>query len=146
MEQCNVLLVEDNKGDVLLTKEAFEESGGNHVISVVYDGQEAIRYLEKNEPYTEVDTPNLILLDINLPKINGHDVLKYIKSNSSLKQIPVIMLTTSSSEKDISKSYSNYANCFLTKPNDVTDFFQIIKTVNDFWLNKNQLNHSILKK
>lgn len=140
MEHYNILLVEDNEGDVLLTKEAFEESGCNHELYVAYDGQEAISFLEKNTPYTHMDNPNLILLDINLPKINGHEVLKYIKTNSNLKHIPVIILTTSSAQKDVGSSYSNYANCYITKPNDVTEFFQIIKTINDFWLNKTLIN------
>jgi len=130
----NILLVEDNQGDVLLTKEAFEESGNNCQLFVVNDGQEAINFLEQISPYTRVESPNLILLDINLPKMNGHEVLKYVKSNSNLKHIPVIILTTSSSEKDISECYSNYANCYITKPNDVADFFKIIENVNSFWL------------
>lgn len=135
MKRFNILLVEDNQGDVLLTQEAFEESGDNCQLFVVNDGQEAINFLERIPPYAHVDSPKLILLDINLPKINGHEVLRYIKSNSNLKHIPVIMLTTSSSEKDISACYSNYANCYITKPNDVADFFKIIENVNNFWLN-----------
>lgn len=135
MKRINILLVEDNQGDVLLTQEAFEESGNNCQLFVVNDGQEAINFLEQISPYSQVETPNLILLDINLPKINGHEVLKYVKTHTSLKHIPVIMLTTSSSEKDISTSYSNYANCYITKPNDVADFFKIIDNVNQFWLN-----------
>ena len=134
MKMFNILLVEDNQGDVLLTKEAFEESGNNCQLFVVNDGQEAINFLEQISPYTRVESPNLILLDINLPKMNGHEVLKYVKSNSNLKHIPVIILTTSSSEKDISECYSNYANCYITKPNDVADFFKIIENVNSFWL------------
>lgn len=131
----NILLVEDNKGDVLLTQEAFEESGNNCQLYVVNDGQEAINFLEQIPPYTHIELPDLVLLDINLPKLNGHEVLKYIKSNPSLKHIPVIMLTTSSSEKDISDCYSNHANCYITKPNDVEVFFRIIENVNNFWLN-----------
>lgn len=133
MKRFNILLVEDNQGDVLLTQEAFEETGSNSEIYVVNDGQEAINFLEQIPPYTHAVTPDLVLLDINLPKINGHEVLRYIKSNSGLKQIPVIMFTTSSSEKDISSCYSNYANCYITKPNDVADFFKIIDNVNHFW-------------
>jgi CheY-like chemotaxis protein len=136
MKKFNILLVEDNQGDVLLTQEAFEEYGGNYNLFDVNDGQEAINFLEQIPPYANVDSPNLILLDINLPKINGHQVLKYIKSNSNLKHIPVIMLTTSSSEKDISLCYANYANCYITKPNDVVDFFKIIENISDFWMNK----------
>jgi CheY-like chemotaxis protein len=135
MKSFKILLVEDNQGDILLTKEAFEESNKECEIFVVNDGQEAINFLEQIPPYSNIEAPNLILLDINLPKINGHEVLKYIKSNSTLKKIPVIMLTTSSSEKDINECYSNYANCYITKPNDVADFFKIIENVNNFWIN-----------
>ena len=133
MKRFNILLVEDNQGDVLLTQEAFEESGSDSELFVVNDGQEAINFLEHISPYSEAVTPDLIILDINLPKINGHEVLRYIKSNDNLKHIPVIMLTTSSSEKDISYSYTNYANCYITKPNDVTEYFKIIENVNQFW-------------
>jgi CheY-like chemotaxis protein len=140
MKKFNILLVEDNQGDVLLTREAFEESGSNSELFEVNDGQEAINFLEQIPPYAQVVSPDLILLDINLPKINGHDVLRYIKSNPNLKHIPVIMLTTSSSEKDINSCYSNYANCYITKPNDVADFFKIIEHVNLFWFNHVQLN------
>jgi CheY-like chemotaxis protein len=135
----NILLVEDNQGDVLLTQEAFEETGSDYELFVVNDGQEAINFLEQIPPFAEVVTPDLILLDINLPKINGHEVLRYIKTNSNLKHIPVIMLTTSSSEKDISSCYSNYANCYITKPNDVVEYFKIIENVNQFWFNNVKL-------
>lgn len=133
MKKYNILLVEDNMGDVLLTREAFEECGFDNNLSVVHDGQEAINFLERISPFLEVELPDLILLDINLPKLNGHEVLKYIKSNNNYKHIPVIMLTTSSSENDIGSSYSNYANSYITKPTDVTDFFEIIDVVNKFW-------------
>lgn len=133
MKRFNILLVEDNQGDVLLTKEAFEEIGSDSELFVVPDGQEAINFLEQTPPYSEAITPDLILLDINLPKLNGHEVLRHIKSNDKLKHIPVIMLTTSSSEKDISNSYINYANCYITKPNDVNEYFKIIENVNQFW-------------
>ena len=129
------MLIEDNQGDVLLTQEAFEETGSNTELFVVNDGQEAINFLEQIPPFENVSIPDLILLDINLPKINGHEVLRYIKTNANLKHIPVIMLTTSSSEKDISSCYSNYANCYITKPDDVADFFKIIENVNHFWFN-----------
>lgn len=134
MKTFNILLVEDNQGDILLTKEAFEESNNECELFVVNDGQQAINFLEQISPFSNTEAPNLILLDINLPKINGHEVLKYIKSSSSLKSIPVIMLTTSSSQKDITECYKNYANCFITKPNEVDEFFKIIQNVNSLWL------------
>ncbi|MEX2485855.1 MAG: response regulator [Brumimicrobium sp.] len=134
MKNYNILLVEDNEGDVLLTKEAFEESGFKNNLAIVNDGQEAINYLERISPFLEVDLPDIILLDINLPKLNGHEVLKYIKTNNNYKHIPVIMLTTSSSDVDVSACYANYANCYITKPTDVTDFFNVINELNRFWL------------
>ncbi len=134
MSPIHILLVEDNQGDVLLTTEALEEGKIANSLSVVRDGWEAIQYLEKKEGYEEVKRPDLVLLDINLPKINGHEVLKHIKTSSKLKQIPVIMLTTSSDEVDIRKSYENYSNCYITKPVDVDSFMNVISTFEEFWI------------
>ena len=139
MNPIHILLVEDNEGDIVLTTEALEEGKIANSLSVVRDGQEAIDYLEKNEGYEEVDTPDLVLLDINLPKINGHKVLKHIKSSKKLKYIPVVMLTTSSDEVDIKKSYKNYSNCYITKPVDINDFIKVISTIEDFWISIVQL-------
>ncbi|MDX1653141.1 MAG: response regulator [Brumimicrobium sp.] len=136
----HILLVEDNKGDVLLIKEALEESADNYELSVVHDGHEAILFLDKREQYEKAKTPSLILLDINLPKINGYEVLKYVKSHKDLRKIPVIMLSTSSSVRDIENSYINYANCFITKPADVSDYFKTIGLLNNFWLNTVKLS------
>lgn len=133
MKPIHILLVEDNEGDILLTQEAFEEGKIDNEISVVRDGQEAVDYL--NECLLEQSgLPDLVLLDVNLPKLNGHEVLLYIKNHYGLKHIPVIMLTTSSSERDILESYRNYANCFITKPVDVNDFVEAVTGVEDFWL------------
>lgn len=127
-------MVDDNEGDVLLTREALEEAKIVNRISVTYDGMEAIRFLKKVPPFTGCETPDLILLDINLPKMDGKEVLGIIKSDPDLKRIPVIMLTTSSSEKDILASYDNYANCYITKPVDLERFMEVVRTIEDFWI------------
>lgn len=134
MKPVEILLVEDNEGDILLIREAFEEAKLATILSVVKDGEKAIHYLEKKENYKDVKTPDLIILDINLPRINGHEVLEFIKSNDDLKTIPVIMLTTSSSEKDIIKSYEKHANCFITKPVEVNDFLEAVLDIEHFWI------------
>ncbi len=139
MDPIHILLVEDNEGDIVLTTEAFEEGKITNSLSVVKDGWEAIQYLEQNEGYENVKTPDLILLDINLPKINGHKVLKHIKSSKKLKQIPVVMLTTSSDDVDIKKSYDNFANCYITKPVEVDSFIHAISTIEEFWISIVQL-------
>lgn len=131
MDGINVLLVEDNEGDILLTKEAAEDSGIVENIRVIKDGKEAIKFFEALTKPEEI--PQLVLLDINLPKISGQDVLIYIKNNEKFKSIPVIMLTTSSSEKDIAQSYRNHANCYITKPIDAVDFKKAIHTLGNFW-------------
>ncbi|MEO6253422.1 MAG: response regulator, partial [Ferruginibacter sp.] len=124
MKAIHILLVEDNEGDIMLTTEALEEGKIANKISIVKDGKHAIDFLNKKGDYENETLPDLILLDINLPKKNGHEVLQYIKHDDGLKQIPVIMLTTSSSEKDILESYKNYVNCYITKPVDVNDFIK----------------------
>lgn len=135
MKRTHLLLVEDNEGDILLTKEALEERNIISEMSVVKDGKEALLFLLKEEKYIHAKTPDIILLDINLPKKSGHEVLEFIKNHISLRQIPVIMLTTSSSESDIRKSYKNHANCFITKPVEVGDFIKAISVIEDFWFN-----------
>ncbi|EON75833.1 response regulator [Lunatimonas lonarensis] len=126
--------MEDNEGDILLTREALEECQFDHDLSVVRDGKEAIQFLLREEPYTSVRTPNLVLLDINLPKKSGHEVLKTLKTTDEIKHIPVIMLTTSSSESDVMNSYKNHANCFITKPVDIDEFIRAFSMINKFWL------------
>lgn len=133
MNPLNILLIEDNEGDIFLTLEAFEESKILNRITVIKDGKSAISYFEG---LSKKDTlPNLVLLDINLPKMSGHEVLVYLKTHDVYKTIPVIMLTTSSSQKDILQSYKNHVNCFITKPIDVVDFMMAITKIEDFWIN-----------
>ncbi len=131
MKNVHILLVEDNEGDILLTIEAFEEGRIANVIEVARDGQEALNKLQKD--FVDKKLPDLILLDINLPKMNGHEVLEKLKKNDDLKHIPVIILSTSSSEMDIMKSYNNHANCFITKPVEIKDFVKAIESIEDFW-------------
>ena len=133
MKNINILLVEDNEGDILLTKEAFEESRIVNEVIAIRDGRKAIDFFESINNREHV--PNLILLDINLPRMSGHEVLAYIKNSEKFKSIPVIMLTTSSAEKDILLSYKNHVNCYITKPIDIADFMNAIDKVEDFWIN-----------
>ena len=135
MDSVHILLVEDNEGDILLTTEALEEGKLTNTLSVVKDGKSALDYLEKRGQYEISKTPELILLDINLPKKNGHEVLQYIKENYYLRKIPVIMLTTSSTEKDINLAYQNYANCYITKPVEADSFLDVIISIENFWIN-----------
>ncbi len=133
MKPIHILLVEDNEGDILLTTEALEEKKIANEVSVVKNGRDAIDFMFKRGKYTNESTPDLVLLDINLPLKSGHEVLIEIKKNELTKQIPVIILTTSSSEEDVRKSYGNHANCFITKPVDVDDFLSAISMLEDFW-------------
>ena len=137
MKPVEILLIEDNEGDILLTTEALEEGKILNNTRVVRDGKMALDYLA--EGLNSGSLPDLILLDVNLPRINGHEVLQYVKQHVGLKQIPVIMLTTSSAEKDINLSYQNHANCYITKPVEAADFINAISKVEDFWINIVQL-------
>lgn len=130
----NVLLVEDNPGDVRLTQEAFKEANMAIQLNVTMDGAEAIKYLRKEEKYSDVLTPDLILLDLNLPKKDGREVLKEIKTDDTLKRIPVVVLTTSNAEQDVMKSYNLHVNCYINKPVDFEKFFDIIQKIEEFWL------------
>jgi len=130
----DILLVEDNPGDVRLTQEALKEAKVRNDLYVVNDGVEAMAFLRKQGVYKEVPRPDMILLDLNLPKKNGHEVLTEIKSDDDLKRIPVVMLTISKAEEDIIKSYNLYANCFITKPVDLDQFLTVVKSIEDFWL------------
>jgi CheY-like chemotaxis protein len=127
MKEVHILLVEDNEGDIILTKEALKDAKIGNDISVAMDGEQALRMLE-----TAVVLPDLILLDINLPRLNGLEVLAIIKRDNRLKDIPVIILTTSSAEKDILSSYAHHADRFITKPVDLPRFIEVIKTIEDF--------------
>jgi chemotaxis family two-component system response regulator Rcp1 len=128
-----VLLVEDNEGDVRLIKEAFSESKVDKNFTVARDGEDALNYLYGKGKYTERSKPDIILLDINLPKKNGFEVLEKIKNDPELKKIPVIMLSSSSSEDHITKSYDLSANCYVTKPVDFDEYTQAVKIIEDFW-------------
>ena len=132
MQQIHILLVDDNEGDILLTKEALADARIVNKISIAYDGIAAINFLRKTAQTPSM--PDLILLDINLPKMDGTEVLALIKNDPELKRIPVIMLTTSSAEKDILASYDNYANCYITKPVDLDRFMDVVRTIEDFWI------------
>lgn len=135
MKGIHILLVEDNEGDILLTTEALEERKIINKISVAKDGKEALDFMFKQGKYINATTPDLILLDVNLPKKSGHEVLQLIKNDDRTAHIPVIMLTTSSSETDINLSYKHHANCYITKPVEVDDFLEAISGIEDFWLN-----------
>ncbi|MFK8005228.1 MAG: response regulator [Saprospiraceae bacterium] len=130
----NVLLVEDNPGDVRLTQEAFKEAKISIKLDVTMDGAEAIKFLRKDGEYADAVTPDLILLDLNLPKKDGREVLKEIKTDDLLKRIPVVVLTTSNAEQDIMKSYNLHVNCYINKPVDFEKFFDIIQKIEEFWL------------
>lgn len=134
MKEVHILLVDDNEGDIVLTMEALSEAKIINRISVVRDGTEAIRFLNQEQEFAGCEPPDLILLDINLPKMDGTEVLAIIKNDVELKRIPVIMLTTSSSEKDILTSYDNHANCYITKPVDLVQFLSVVRTIEDFWI------------
>lgn len=129
-----ILLVEDNPADVRLMQEAFSESKVRNSMSVVADGVAAMSFLRREGIHGDAPRPNLILLDLNLPRKNGHEVLAEIKLDKDLRTIPVVVLTTSSAGEDILASYNLHANCHITKPADITRFFQIVNSINDFWL------------
>lgn len=130
----DILLVEDNPGDVRLTQEVLKEAKVKNELHVVYDGVEAIAFLRREGKYKDASKPDLILLDLNLPKKTGHEVLAEIKADDNLKRIPVVVLTVSKDEEDILKSYNLYANCFINKPVDLNQFLNVVKAIEDFWL------------
>ena len=134
MKDLHILLVEDNEGDILLTREAFEERKIITKLSVVKNGRDALAFIFKEGPFADVETPDLILLDINLPIKNGLEVLHEVKSREETREIPIIMLTTSSSEKDISKAYQGYANSYITKPLEMRDFLNAVLQIEEYWL------------
>ena len=134
MQPAHILLVEDNDGDIMLTLDGFEECKVKTEISVVKNGKEALDFLFKRGAFNDAQSPDLILLDINLPVFNGHEVLRQIKSDVELKKIPVIMLTTSSNPKDINDAYENYCNSYVTKPLEIMEFLRAILKIEEFWL------------
>ena len=129
-----VLLVEDNPGDVRLTKEALKEGKLLNQLTVVGDGVEALSFLRKEGKYADALQPELILLDLNLPKKDGREVLAEIKADPKLRRIPVVVLTTSSAEEDVLKIYDLHANCYITKPVDLEQFMAVVKSIEDFWV------------
>ena len=130
----DILLVEDNPGDVRLTREAFKNGRVFNNLHVVTNGEEAMGFLHRNDPYTDVPRPDLILLDLNLPKMDGRAVLSEIKSDPELRRIPVVVLTTSKTEEDILRTYNLHANCYITKPVELDEFISIVRNIETFWL------------
>ena len=126
MRSLHILLVEDNEGDILLTTEALEDIKMHIKLSVVKDGKEAIDFMNKQAADPDAETLNLVLLDVNIPKKNGHEVLKYIKGNKILKHIPVVMLTTSSSQRDVDMAYKNAASSYIIKPLEANDLVAVV--------------------
>lgn len=132
-KDIEILLVEDNPGDVRLTMEALKDCKMRNTLYVVEDGEEAMSFLYKKGKYADAPHPDLILLDLNLPKKNGKEVLFEIKENPKLKRIPVVILTTSKAEEDILKTYDLHANCYITKPVDFDQFISVVRKIEDFW-------------
>ncbi len=131
---ARVLLVEDNEADVRLTREALREPGPPVRLSSVADGEQALAFLRREGAYAEAPRPKLVLLDLNLPRKDGREVLEELKSDQTLSRIPVIVLTTSAAESDILHSYDLQANCFITKPLDLDEYFSVVRSIEDFWL------------
>ncbi|MCL4384794.1 MAG: response regulator [Cyanobacteria bacterium] len=129
-----ILMVEDNPGDIRLTKEALKEGKIINNLHITRDGVEAMEFLYKEGKYKNSIRPDLILLDLNLPRKSGHEVLAEIKNDPALKRIPVIILSISKLEEDILKSYNNYANCYIIKPVDFNQFVEVVKSIEDFWI------------
>jgi len=128
-----ILLVEDNAGDVRLTREALKDAKVLNTLHVVRDGEEAMDYLCRKGKYADAPRPDLILLDLNLPRKDGREVLAEIKADEDLKRIPVVILTTSKSEEDVLKMYNLHANCYVTKPLDLDQFIRVVQAIEDFW-------------
>jgi CheY-like chemotaxis protein len=131
---ADILLIEDNEGDLELAKEAFERADLKNKIHVATDGQEALDFLYKRNNFEGVPTPHIILLDLNLPRVNGRDVLQQIKQDETLRRIPVIVLTSSQSDKDLLDCYTLQANCYIVKPVDAMKFMDIVQRVQNFWV------------
>ncbi len=140
MKLAHILLVEDNEGDILLTQVALEECKVKTDISVAKNGKEALDFLFNRGEFADAKKPDLILLDINMPIFNGHEVLRQIKVDPKLKKIPVIMLTTSSNEKDITSAYENHCNSYVKKPLEMDDFLSAILKIEQFWLQLTSLS------
>jgi len=128
-----ILLVEDNPGDVRLTREALREGKVRNNLNVVDDGVKALAFLRREGEYAEAPRPDLVLLDLNLPRMGGREVLEAIKANPELRSIPVVVLTSSQAEQDIARAYELQANCYVTKPVDLDQFIAVVKSIEDFW-------------
>lgn len=133
VEPINILLVEDNPGDVRLTVEALREGKVHNHLSVARDGVEALAFLRRQGEFADAPRPDVILLDLNLPKKDGREVLAEIKADERLRRIPVVVLTTSKAEEDILRSYALHANCYVTKPVDLEQFITVVRSIEDFW-------------
>jgi CheY-like chemotaxis protein len=133
-ESIDILLVEDNEGDARLAKEAMRDSKISNTLHHVGDGEEAMEFLYQKGKHADAPRPDLILLDLNLPRKDGRAVLEEVKTDENLKRIPVVILTTSSDEQDILRSYNLHANCYITKPIDLTQFLKVVQSIEDFWL------------
>ena len=129
-----ILLVEDNPGDARLTREALREGKVRNNLHIARDGVEALAFLRREGAFANATRPDLVLLDLNLPRKDGREVLAQVKDDNELKTIPIVVLTTSSAEIDILRSYSLHANCYITKPVDLEQFVQVVKSIDDFWL------------
>ena len=134
VKPIDILLVEDNPGDVDLAREALEETKMCNKLHVAFDGEEATAFLRREGQFANAPRPDLILLDLNLPKKDGREVLAEIKADESLKRIPVVILTMSRDEEDVLKTYSLHANCYITKPIDLSQFMKVVKSIEEFWL------------
>ena len=139
LQPVEILLIEDNPGDIRLTQEALKDARMSNNLSVAEDGVEALAYLRGEGPYAGAPRPDLILLDLNLPRIDGREILEEIKADANLRRIPVVVLTTSSDEQDIAACYDLHANCYITKPVDLNQFLAILKSIQHFWFGIVQL-------
>ena len=140
-----ILLVEDNPGDVRLTREALKEGKVANNLSVAEDGLQALQMLRHEGEYAGYPTPDLILLDLNLPKMDGREVLEQIKADSKLRRIPVVVLTTSQADEDILRSYNLHANCYITKPVELNEFLRVVRSIEDFWLSIVKLPKEVME-
>ncbi len=129
-----ILLVEDDPGDVLIAREAVESSTVANHLNVVSNGEEALQYLRREAPFADASRPSLILLDLNLPRLDGREVLARVKADPELRRIPIVVLTTSSSQDDVARSYDLHANAYVTKPVDFDDFSSVVRRIDDFFV------------
>ncbi len=134
VKPIEILLVEDNPGDVFLTRNALQRAKLSNNLHDVKNGEEALAFLKQKEPFANAPRPDIILLDLNLPRMNGHEVLQAVKSDDALKDIPVIVLTTSSNKEDIINSYRHYANAYITKPVNIEQLIEVLQSFGQFWL------------